>query len=831
MKISKPAAGPKPMAERRSSPVPTKGRASGKGMAEKQKEPESGEHKSSLALRLVLLLVVVATYTFFLYPNLSHNTPAYELGDVADRDIKAPRDFFVEDRDATQANREQAVDRVLTVYDYDPGLGPEINRRVAESFALVRKAIEDAAKTAEQADAEAPDPAGARENPVTARDWIWAKKKDFGKTLGIEISDGAYRILEREAFSERVSSLIAEILTAIFENGVVADKEGLLREADTGIIFRNIGTGKESVAKNLRAYYGLDQAKTMVRVIGQPLVGDLNYNLINLIVDLCQRLIQPNLTLNRNETEARKRAAAEAVKPVLYKIKAGEMLLREGERVTELQLLKLEALRNEQKDEKILSTGLGAGMILMILLIAGYFLHARQLGRQRTEVDKNLVFIGCTLLFFFFFAQLSSIVGDQVTHSRPYAISESAITFGIPLAAAGMLFCLFLNLQTAIPLSLLVAASTAITFNDRFEIFFYFFVSSAMAAYWIQDCRQRTGFILAGVKTGLLNVLLATAIDLYSGDYIGLKLLWDWAFAFLGGIGASIITLGLAPMIEMVFGYTTEISLLELANLDRPILRRLMIEAPGTYHHSVIVGSMVEAAASEIGANPLLAKVCGYYHDIGKIKKPLYFIENQMDGKNRHDKLAPSMSSLILIAHVKDGVEIAREHKLGRQIIDTINQHHGTSLISYFYEKARQQRGEDAVKIDDFRYPGPRPQTKEAGLVMLADVVEAASRTLYNPTPSRVQGLVGTLINKIFSDSQLDNCELTLRDLHSIAKTYTKILNGIHHHRIEYSDTVTRINGKGKNGSTHRQSAKSPSDSDRNDPPRGKGHLKRLGQS
>ena len=819
------------MPERKTPTTFAKGPAPGKANADKHKEPEAGGRRSSLALRAGLLLVMVAAYTVFLYPNLSQKAPAYDLGDVADRDIKAPRDFLVEDRAATKANRERAVDQVLTVYDFDPGLGSEIIRRVTRAFSLVRSAAEEKIEPAENRDPERQSTGAGPSKPATAQERVWAQKDEFEKTLGIEISDGAYRVLEREGFSERISRLISEILTEIFENGVVADKDGLLRQADTGITVRNIGSGRETVVKTLRVYYGLDQAKTMVRVIGQPLVGDLNYNLINLVVDLCQRLIQPNITLNRNETEARKRAAADAVKPVLYKIKAGEMLLREGERVKEIQLLKLDALRKGQQNEQHLSTGLGAGMILAILLLAGYFLHARQLGRQRTEVDKNLVFIGCTLLFFFFFTQLSSTVGDQVAHSRPYAISESAITFGIPLAAAGMLFCLFLNLQAAVPLSLLMAAATAVTFNDRFEIFFYFFVSSAMAAYWIQDCRQRTGFILAGVKTGLLNVALATAIDFYTGDYIGFKVLWDWAFAFLGGIGASIITLGLAPMIEMVFGYTTEISLLELANLDRPILRRLMIEAPGTYHHSVIVGSMVEAAASEIGANPLLAKVCGYYHDIGKIKKPLYFIENQMDGKNRHDKLAPSMSSLILIAHVKDGVEIARENKLGQQILDTIKQHHGTSLISYFYEKARQQRGEDAVNIDDFRYPGPRPQTKEAGLVMLADVVEAASRTLYNPTPSRVQGLVGNLINKIFYDNQLDNCELTLRDLHSIAKIYTKILNGIHHHRIEYSETVTRINGKGKNGSTHRQSARSSSDTDRDDPPRGKGRLRRLGQS
>jgi putative nucleotidyltransferase with HDIG domain len=356
-------------------------------------------------------------------------------------------------------------------------------------------------------------------------------------------------------------------------------------------------------------------------------------------------------------------------------------------------------------------------------------------------------------------------------------------------------------------------------------------MNSTMAAYWIQDCRERKVFIKAGLKVGCLNIILTTALGVYTGKLASIDLVWDWFFGFLGGISAGLVTAGITPLMEIAFDYTTDIKLLELANLDRPILRKLMIEAPGTYHHSVIVGSMVEVAASEIGANPLLAKVCGYYHDIGKIKKPLYFIENQSNGKNKHDKLAPSMSGLILIAHVKDGVEIAKENKLGHAIVETIRQHHGTSLISFFYDKAKQLKGEDAVNIDNYRYPGPRPQTREAGLVMLADVVEAASRTLENPTPSRIQGHVQNLINKMFSDGQLDECELTLKDLHNIAKSFNKILNGIHHHRIEYSDNLSIVNGKRKNGNSDRQSPKKASDHSGDSKAASQGHLKRLGIS
>jgi putative nucleotidyltransferase with HDIG domain len=438
-------------------------------------------------------------------------------------------------------------------------------------------------------------------------------------------------------------------------------------------------------------------------------------------------------------------------------------------------------------------------------------------------------------LTFFFLAEISSKLSEIFTINATIPIEMSSIWFGMPLASGAMTICLFMGLQVAIPLTVVMAVSFAVIFENSLTVFLYFLINGTMAAYWIRNCRERKVFITAGAKLGLLNILLVTAVNFYLAELSGPKLLWDWAFAFMGGIGAGIVTAGLAPLVEIAFGYTTDISLLELANLDRPILRRLMIEAPGTYHHSVIVGSLVEAAASEIGANHLRAKVCGYYHDIGKIKKPLYFIENQKAGKNKHDKLAPSMSSLILIAHVKDGVEIARENKLGQEIIDTIRQHHGSSLIKYFFEKAKQRRGEDAVNIDDFRYPGPKPQTREAGLVMLADVVEAASRTLDNPTPSRIQGLVQNLINHIFSDGQLDECELTLKDLHKIARSFNQILNGIHHHRIEYTDrrAAAGENGKGrpKNGSPDRQQAKQAQSLAEKNTTNGSGHLKRLGLS
>jgi putative nucleotidyltransferase with HDIG domain len=440
-------------------------------------------------------------------------------------------------------------------------------------------------------------------------------------------------------------------------------------------------------------------------------------------------------------------------------------------------------------------------------LIIQYQVRLKGSPKGQAFGNKDLLFLASVLIAFMVVVKIAASLPDAWFLGQQVLRPSSSLGFGIPLAAGTMIVCLIMGRDTALIFSLALSLCATMLLQKGLETFIFFILSGTMASWWLQDCRERRIIIKAGAKLGLMNGFLAAVIDIYLGTSAWVTLPADMVVAFLGGFAAGIVTAGMAPLVEWVFDYTTDITLLELANLDRPILRRLMVEAPGTYHHCVIVGSMVEAAAAAIGANPILAKVCGYYHDIGKLKQPLYFIENQSDGKNKHDQLAPSMSALILIAHVKNGVELARENKLGRVIIDTIEQHHGTSLIRFFYDKATLEKPDSRINIDDFRYPGPRPQTREAGLVMLADVLEAASRTLDNPTPSRIQGLVRNLINQVFADGQLDHCELTLKDLHLIANSFTKILNGIHHHRIEYKDSTDKISGKKKNG---RHDPKSP---------------------
>jgi putative nucleotidyltransferase with HDIG domain len=810
---------------------------------ERKKKSASRYFTTSPHIRWASLALIVSIFAVALYPSLIIERHRYKIGDVAKTDVKATEDFFIEDRSATEDNRRLAVETVPTVYDFNPKIRKTTVARLNDAFEKLHQMYEQESRKLDEESQKQPAASTAvdgmpvetpelEELPkVPIEERMRAKKNLFDSLIGIETSDGAYAILTEHGFSKEISKLLTTIISQILSTGVVTNKEILLKESDKGITLRNVETLTETHVLNLKQFYGPDQARTMVRVVGDPLLKGTNYALLNLIVDLSQRLIRPNVTLNSLETESRREAAAKENKPVLFMIKKGEMLLREGERVTPLQLRKLDAMESQSKTGLVPLAVLGAVSLLTAILIIQYHVRLRDRLESTAGSNKDLLFMACIMAAFILVVKIANTLPEAWFFGLPLSRPAPLVGYGIPLAAGSMIVCLFMGRETALIFSLVLALCASILLQGNLETFIYFHLSCSMASWWVQDCRERKIIIKAAAKLGLINAFLALVIDLFLGAAPWSMLPFDMTMAFLGGIGAGIITAGMAPVVEMVFQYTTDITLLELANLDRPILRRLMLEAPGTYHHCVVVGSLVEAAATEIGANPILAKVCGYYHDIGKLKQPLYFIENQSDGRNKHDKLAPSMSSLILIAHVKNGVEIARENKLGKVIIDTIQQHHGTSLISYFYEKAKAAKGGDTVNIDDFRYPGPRPQTREAGLVMLADVVEAASRTLENPTPSRIQGLVQNLISKIFSDGQLDHCELTLRDLNLIARSFNKILHGIHHHRIEYQESAAITSGKMKNGSIDRRPSKPSQPVKAKDTDDRQTNFKRLGLS
>lgn len=470
--------------------------------------------------------------------------------------------------------------------------------------------------------------------------------------------------------------------------------------------------------------------------------------------------------------------------------------------------------------------------LLVILLLAILFEFATQNIRKFSPDDKDLLFLTILLVVMLAVTKAAIAVFPLLGQTLPQ-IPSSAYAYGIGAAAGAMLVRIVLNSETALVFSLVAGTFSGWLLESSFFFSVYFFIGSVVGAHSVAHCEIRSILVKAGVKIGLVNVLTILCQSLIGGRWIMPEMGFNFLFGFFGGVLAAIIVLGILPIVEWVFGYTTDIKLLELANLTHPLFKEMIIRAPGTYHHSIIVGTLAETAARSINANPLLARVSAYYHDIGKVSKPLYFVENLGQNENKHDKLAPSMSSLILTSHVKDGVELAREYKLGQKIINIIRQHHGTGLISFFYQKAKDQENPEMEQVDerDYRYPGPKPQTKEAGLVLLADEVEASSRVLLHPTPARLQGLVQRIINNVFTDGQLEECELTLKDLHQIARNFNLILTGIYHHRVDYPALGAK-EGAGKkrnNGDFNKQQAKTRRDRSAEDKKGGEEDLRRLG--
>lgn len=374
-------------------------------------------------------------------------------------------------------------------------------------------------------------------------------------------------------------------------------------------------------------------------------------------------------------------------------------------------------------------------------------------------------------------------------------VGRDAIFFSVPLAAGGLTLQSVLGLQFGLVYALTLSTIAGVYIPSLPLFAPCALVTALIACRSITRLRNRLSFLRAGLYIMLATLFFSIANSLFQGSLSHADLLVRVVAAVGSGVFTVLVAAGGTPVAEYIWGYVTDIRLIEMATLDHPLLKELSVQAPGTWNHSMVMGIMAEAAAESIGANSVLARVGCYFHDVGKTKKPLYFVENQTNGENRHDKLSPSMSALIIRSHVKEGIELARRYHLPKILVDMIPQHHGTSLIEYFYEKAVKEAAAEGKEVDRalYTYPGPRPQTREAGILMLADGIEAASRTLSDPSPDRIQGMVQKMINKVFVSGELAECELTLQDLHQIAKCFTRVLSAIYHQRISYSEPAEKV--------------------------------------
>lgn len=369
-----------------------------------------------------------------------------------------------------------------------------------------------------------------------------------------------------------------------------------------------------------------------------------------------------------------------------------------------------------------------------------------------------------------------------------------------PLVACGMLLAVFVNVRVGFMLTMLSGLLLGVFPGHTETVVLSSLLGSAIAIHAVSRVQQRFDLARAGIFAALVSAWLVVALSCYAGlPWTG----WvaDAVAALVTGVACAIAVVGVLPYLEDTFGITTTFKLLELASPSQPLLRELQLKAPGTYHHSILVGNLAEAAAEAIGADALLVRVGSYYHDIGKTKRPYFFIENQLGMANQHDRISPRLSALVITAHVKEGLEMAREYKLPAILQEFIATHHGTSLVSYFYHQAVQAEGQRQVQEEHFRYPGPRPRTRETGIVMLADGVEAACRSLKTPTPEQIEAMVRKIVDKRLADGELSEAPLTLREIEKVSAAFIRILTGLFHHRIEYPDQVFReLRGGGAEG-------------------------------
>jgi putative nucleotidyltransferase with HDIG domain len=425
------------------------------------------------------------------------------------------------------------------------------------------------------------------------------------------------------------------------------------------------------------------------------------------------------------------------------------------------------------------------GFLMATLLLAIFYRDILRYKPDYLDRFRMLVLLGLLVILTLGSGWLAGYAMNAISLGLGIDLMGAA-AYAMPLAAGAMLVTLLFDFHTAIVFSFTISLLAGL-WQAEAAIAAYAFVGSLIGAFSVIRCKRRSALLVGGLYVLAANIATVVVLMLFGGEFLTLKTPVALIMATISAVAVVAIVSLFLPVLESLFKITTDISLLELLDLEQPLMKNLMISAPGTYHHSIIVGNLVEAVAESVGVNPLFARVCAYYHDIGKVKMPEYFIENQLTGASKHEKLTPHMSSMILVSHVKEGVELARQHKLPEPVIDVLSQHHGTTLITYFYEKAKGlPEGAGELSESEYRYPGPKPQSRVAALIMIADAVEAASRVLTEPTPSRISALVDKIINHIFLAGQLDECDLTLKDIYEIRKRFTYILTSILHRRVEY---------------------------------------------
>ena len=694
------------------------------------------------------------------------------LGRPAPVTVKANRSFpYMPGDETLRKKRAAAAEKVLPVFDYQWDRGVILLTRVNRAFEAVSAGLKSA--TGPRASAE-------------------ELRLRFAEALQMDVAVTQFKPLLEGRFSADVRGAFLLMLGAAIDQFVVAHRGELKPFSGRPIIVRYLLGGRlsdrgEERLDNFSRIKDPVQIRAQIRHQANVHGARLSQRVRDSLAQLVERLVvgNANLTFNQRETRQRKLAAQEAILAESRNYVKGEVIVADGTPVTREHLRIIAAMESTSYRgvTRWQATLIGLCFVVSILLgvvyrFAGQHFRAFRL-RPRDFLTTGILLLGLLALTRAT-ATMLGYAGSRELMVYPYLL---------PIAAGAMLVRLLISAEAAALFAVICGAlcGLAIEPGGNLGLMLYYLVTGLVGAAGMTQVQSRATVLRAGLSGGLIGALAVVGLCLIDGVSNAGSALYPPLTAIAGGVLASFMTLALLPALEWLLGYTTDVTLLELANLNHPLLRDLMLQAPGTYHHSMVVGSLSERACEAIGGNSLLAHVASNFHDVGKMKNAPYFAENFKGGENPHNRLKPSMSALIIRSHVKDTIEMLREHAVPDLVIDTATQHHGTSLVEFFYHKALQEKDPDEeVREEDYRYPGPKPQSREAGVIMLADVVEASVRSLADPTEDRLQAVVQRMINSKFTDGQLDQCDLTLRNLHLIAKSFLQVLRGIYHQRPSY---------------------------------------------
>ncbi len=755
---------------------------------------------------------LAAVLSFLLTTDISAPRVSFEVGDVVPRDIKAPEDMRVVDPIATNAKRQAAREKVLPRYDIDTQLSQVVINRLNGAFESIQRTIDKELEKvkAEQFNKRAKQKSRTLFSESEVYREMYATpafikaESAFHKLVGGALPKELAAWLRSERFANWIRGDIAKLLKAAFSRQIVSDKRLYATHAAKGITARDIRTGNRvSVSRSMNPLE-LRQVDKLLKQETRKISRRVPRRIGDLLISQVRKMVQPTLTFNNRATlESREKVAA-SVPPVSEILKQGEMIVREGERVNEGQITKLKSLEKIYRQSHVLDNFVGTAFVVFILLVLAW-VCVQKYDVTFLSSPKNVTLFMILLLSQAVLLKMG-ILFSQVLHETFRGIPLHSFYYVIPFCSASLLTAVLQGRSSAVLMAIFSAVLTGLILPNHMNFSLVALAGGVLAAIRWKEYRRRTSVLIVALMLGLLGAALALGFNMQEGFGAAVMKWTDVPIALLGGLSNVIIVAGAMPLLESVFKLTTDMRLLELADQNHPLLRKMVVNAPGTYHHSLLVGNLAEEASEAIGANPLLTRVGAYFHDIGKMMKPEYFIENQ-GPKNRHDRLKPNMSALVLVSHVKEGIELARSHKLPKEIIDLIQQHHGTSLIRFFYEKAKSLDGDD-VREEIFRYPGPRPQTREAGILMLADMVEASTHSLSDHSLGRLSALVDRIVQSAFVEGQLDNCSLTLRDLSNIQDAFMRVLVGIHHHRIHYPGQEDAPRKGAANGSSDQKRAR-----------------------